>query len=114
MYGELIRAARSSRGMTQVELAEVSGLAQPNISAIENDRRIPSAETLHRLLESCGFALVARAGDQVLVVPSPDDPLAGVPSEPPAIGPDDSIARRVRALTAVLDASEAIVRGRRP
>ena len=39
MYGSFIRAVRLSRGMTQRELAEIAGVRQSNVSAIENERR---------------------------------------------------------------------------
>ena len=64
MYGDVVRRARLDRGMTQGELAAASGVAQANISAIENGRRQPSAETLHRLFAACGYDLVAVAGDE--------------------------------------------------
>lgn len=119
MYGSLVRRLRSARGMTQRELAEVSGLAQSNLSAIENDRRSPSAETLQRLVESCGFQLAAVAGNRVMVCPSllePASPRADDRgdgrSSDPMVTSDTPVADRVRVLTAVLDASEAIVRGR--
>lgn len=100
--------------MSQQDLAASSGVAQSNISAIEHGRRVPTAETLQRLVEGCGFNLVARAGPRTIVVPSPDDDDDGaLPPEPPTIEPDASVAERVRALVAALDAAEAIVRARR-
>ena len=114
MYGELIRRARTSRRMGQRELAAVSGIAQPNISAIERDRRVPSAETLRRLLAACGYTLVAEGSTTTLVVPGPDDTtVRPAAAEPATITGDTPIAERVRAMNAVLDASEAIVRARR-
>ena len=59
MYGTFVRAAREARNLTQHDLAATSGVAQSNISAIENGRRIPSADTLNRLLVACGFELAA-------------------------------------------------------
>ena len=100
--------------MRQRELAAVSGIAQPNISAIERDRRVPSAETLHRLLAACGYTLVAEGCSTTLVVPGRDDTTVQPAAEEPAtITGDTPIAERVRAMNAVLDASEAIVRARR-
>ena len=114
MYGDLVRRARTARGMGQTELAVVSGIAQPNISAIERDRRVPTSDTLHRLLAACGFTLVAEGSAMTLVVPDPDGPPGwSSPGEPPSITPDTPMSDRVRAMNAVLDASEAIVRGRR-
>lgn len=102
--------------MTQRDLAEVSGVRQSNISAIENDRRRPSADTLNRLLVACGFELAAKAGDRVIYAPlpkagwfpdedlpprTPDDP----PDEPPTAFASDE--ERARALVALLELADA-------
>jgi transcriptional regulator with XRE-family HTH domain len=112
MYGSLVRRAREERGLTQAELAEIAGLEQPNISAIESGRRVPSAATLHRLLHACGFVLTATAGPRVLMCDPPDesDPRGDV-SEHDDVS-DLPIETRVRMLVGALDAAEAIVRGR--
>jgi transcriptional regulator with XRE-family HTH domain len=101
-----------------VQLATVSGIEQANISAIETGRRVPSAATLHRLLHACGFELTASAGEQEIACPPPGDDLffgalleRGV-EELPIVSRDTPMATRVRVLTGVLDAAEAIVRGR--
>ena len=112
MYGTFLRAVREAGGLTQHELAQVSGIAQANISAIENGRRTPSADTLNRLVVSCGFALSATAGERTIYceLPEdlwsrrlPDDP----PDEPPTMAPDASPAERAELLAAVLDAVDA-------
>lgn len=108
MYGEVIRRARRARGLTQAELAVNSGIDQPNISAIEHGRRLPSVDTLHRLLVGCGFELVASAGPLRIPFPIDDDPLAEEVEPAPPLTDDE----RVRVVTAVLQASEAIVRYR--
>ena len=106
--------------MTQRELAEVSGLRQSNISAIENDRRLPSADTLNRLLVACGFELAAKAGDRVIYGPLPkagwfpdDDAPPRTPADPPDRPPTTfaSDEERARALTALLELADA-TRGR--
>lgn len=118
MYGSFVRAAREARSLTQRELAEVSGVRQPNLSAIENDRRTPSADTLNRLLVACGFELAAVAGDRVVYCPLPragwfpdEDLPARTPSDPPdeapALDPSASIEERARVVTAVLEAAQA-------
>ena len=118
MYGAFVRAVRESRGMTQRQLAEVSGVRASNISAIEHDRRMPTADTLNRLLVSCGYELAAVAGPKVLYCDlpragwfpdedlPPSDP-GDPPDEAPALGPDASMEERVRHITAVLDAVDA-------
>lgn len=112
MYGHLVRSARFERGLTQTQLAKIAGVEQSNISAIENGRRSPTAETLHRLLFACGFELVASAGPTELALPPParffddDDDAFGETAEPLPI------ATKARMLAAALVVSEAIVRSR--
>lgn len=119
MYGSLVGAARRSRGLTQDQLAALSGVDQPNISAIERGRRAPSTETLHRLLHACGYELTATAGAQRLALPPPDDDaffaalLERSPyDEAPTVTPATSPTARARSIVAVLDLAEALVRSR--
>ena len=49
--------ARLSRGMTQKELAEATGIAQGEISKLENGTRNPSIELLQRLAEGLDMTL---------------------------------------------------------
>lgn len=114
MYGTFLRAAREARGLTQQDLAVTSGVVQSNISAIENGRRIPSADTLNRLLVACGFQLAASAGDLTIYCPLPqdEDPWPGSvagdpPDERPSVAAGASAEERARVLTAVLDAVDA-------
>lgn len=118
-FGSFVEAVRRSRGLTQRQLAEISGIEQSNISAIENGRRVPTAATLHRLLYACGFELTATAGERVIACPPPaGDPLVDdlfavdAIDESPTVTPDTPLRERVRVLTAVLEASEAAMRGR--
>jgi len=46
---QLIVSTRSSLGITQSQLAEVSGVSQANISRIENGYYIPSIAVLKRI-----------------------------------------------------------------
>lgn len=111
MYGYVVRQARRSRDMTQTELAEITGIKQSNISAIEAGRRQPSAATLHQLLLGCGYELVAVAGQRVIPVPASEDDLSGdVPTVPPPAASDEERARQLRAL---LGLAEAAVRADR-
>lgn len=50
--GQAIRQARKELGWTQAELSERSGVARPQISAIESARADPKASTLIALLRS--------------------------------------------------------------
>ena len=118
MYGAFVRAVREAAGLTQRELAEVSGVRQSNVSAIENGRRTPSADTLNRLLVSCGFELSATKGSRVVYCPLPnggwfpDEDLPGpAPDDPaderPSLPPDLSPTERAAIVAAVLDAAGA-------
>jgi len=118
MYGAVVRRARRERGLTQRQLASIAGIEQPNLSAIETGRRLPTAETLHRLLSACGFELIATAGDRVLAFPPPSDDDAGPPDprDPVVVASSTSADRaeatRARRLVAALDVAEAIMRSR--
>ena len=111
MYGALIRQTRAERGLTQTQLAAIAGVKQSNISSIENGRRAPTAETLHRLLFACGFELVASAGPRQIALPPParffeDDGAVGELQSADEV----PIETKARMLVAALDASEAVVR----
>lgn len=117
MYGSFVREVRESRALSQTELAEVSGISQPNISAIENGRRSPSADTLNRLLVACGYELAAVAGERVVHCPLPrvgwfpDEDLPprlphDPPDEEPSVTARSPITERVRVIAAVLEAAE--------
>ena len=57
---DVIRAiidARTSRNMTQKELAERTGINQADISKLENGTRNPTVNLLKRLAEGMGMAL---------------------------------------------------------
>jgi predicted nucleotidyltransferase len=49
---EQIRQSRSRAGLTQHQLAELTGVRQPNIAAYENGQRVPSQGMLERLLSA--------------------------------------------------------------
>ena len=89
MYGTFIRQARTSRGLTQVELAKTVGIEQPNLSAYENDRQMPSADVLNRILVGCGYFLEATAGDRHLICPLPGS--RNVTTFDPRLVPDTSL-----------------------
>ncbi|GAA1216936.1 helix-turn-helix transcriptional regulator [Rhodoglobus aureus] len=55
----LLRASRRASGVTQGDLALRSRISQPNVSSIENGKRIPTVETLERLLRQTGHRLIA-------------------------------------------------------
>lgn len=53
--GALLRRARSQRGLTQRDLASLTGVAQTTIARIESGRHQPTVATLSRLLDGAGF-----------------------------------------------------------
>jgi transcriptional regulator with XRE-family HTH domain len=50
----MIKAARSSAGLTQAELGERAGVAQPVVSAYERGRRQPTLPVLWELIAAAG------------------------------------------------------------
>ncbi|HYI60187.1 MAG TPA: helix-turn-helix transcriptional regulator [Acidimicrobiales bacterium] len=120
MYGAFLRRVRESRGLSQAQLAELTGISQPNLSAYENDRRTPTLDTFNRMLVACGYQVAADGGSTVLHLPLPpgaggypfddlpprlpDDP----PDEAPVLPPDATPATRAWALAQVLDLSQAM------
>jgi len=50
--GQRVKAIRKERGMTQDQLAKVSGLKRPNISRLEAGTHVPSISLIERLAES--------------------------------------------------------------
>jgi transcriptional regulator with XRE-family HTH domain len=89
MYGTFIREARTSRGLTQVDLARITGIEQPNLSAYENDRQMPSADVLNRIMVGCGYILEATAGERRLMCPLPGSRRTTIPD--PRFGLDASL-----------------------
>ena len=58
----LLRAARSSGGLNQSALAARANTSQPDISTIESGKRVPTVDTLERLLLNTGHRIVAVPG----------------------------------------------------
>lgn len=55
---KLISYTRTTMGLTQKELAFLSGMTQANISKIENGNALPSIATLKKIADSLGKRLV--------------------------------------------------------
>jgi transcriptional regulator with XRE-family HTH domain len=55
--GTLIREARKLAGLSQVELARLSGKDRAQLARWERDVVQPSLETLREILRACGFDL---------------------------------------------------------
>lgn len=56
LIGKLIEA-RESKGLSQRELAELSGVKQPAIARLESLRSTPQIDTLFRILNPLGYTL---------------------------------------------------------
>jgi len=54
--GEIIRAARVARGMTQAALAKETGTAVRTIIDIENDKRHPTYEVFYKIIHALDFS----------------------------------------------------------
>ena len=50
----MLKAIRIEKGLTQTEVAERAGIAQPTYSNIENGKKNPSLNTLKRLASVLG------------------------------------------------------------
>jgi transcriptional regulator with XRE-family HTH domain len=62
--GSTIRELRLAHGFTLVALAERSGLSQPFLSQVENDRARPSVDSLYRIATALGTTPQALFDDE--------------------------------------------------
>jgi transcriptional regulator with XRE-family HTH domain len=119
VYGTFIRQVRRSRGLSQQALAEIVGIGQPNLSAYENDRQLPSVDVLNKILVGCGYLLTALAGPERIVCDLPHvgwfddeehvsqgDPETVQPSTAPTVFSSD--AERAALIEQVLALSDAL------
>jgi transcriptional regulator with XRE-family HTH domain len=117
MYGAFLRKVRETRGLTQAEVARMAGIAQPNLSAYERDRRMPTIDVFNRILATCGYELAADGGSTVVHCPLPaalvpaDEWPAAVAGDPvdeaPVVARDASPAERGQALAELLALADA-------
>ena len=56
-FAQVFQEARERASLTQIEVAERTGIARPNIAAYEAGRREPKASTIDRLLQAVGYRL---------------------------------------------------------
>ena len=54
LVGDNVRRIRSDKGMTQEQLAELSGFSQQYLSDLERGRRNPTVVTLFELAQALG------------------------------------------------------------
>ena len=114
MLGAFLKELRSWSGYSQSQLALMADVPQPNISAYESGQRIPTADTLSRLIAGCGFRLAAIGpGDHVIVCDGPEGPewttLSGdPPAERPTLDPGTPPEVRGRVLYDLLDLVDSL------
>ena len=58
----LLRSSRLTSGITQGDLATRAKTSQPDISSIESGKRVPTVDTLERLLRQTGHRIIAIPG----------------------------------------------------
>jgi transcriptional regulator with XRE-family HTH domain len=71
--GSLLRDARLAAGLTQAELARAGGTSQATLSAYEGGAKVPSAETLARVLAAAGARLTTQPASRRVITPTKDD-----------------------------------------
>lgn len=62
--GRQIAAIRKKRGLTQEQLAELSGLNRVNITKVENGRYNVSIDILHKICKVLGAQLSINSEDE--------------------------------------------------
>lgn len=60
LIGKLIEA-REKQGLSQRDLAEISGVKQPSIARLESMKATPQIDTLFKLLNPLGYTLAIEA-----------------------------------------------------
>jgi DNA-binding XRE family transcriptional regulator len=55
--GLCIRDARRALGMTQLELADATGIRRPNVARLERGRNTPTIDTLQRVATALGVTV---------------------------------------------------------
>lgn len=58
IVGENVRRIRQVKGLTQEQLADISGFSQQYISSLEHGRRNPTVITLYELAQALGVSHV--------------------------------------------------------
>ncbi len=55
--GERVRSIRTRKKLSQNELARLANIWQPDLSDLENGRRVPTLETLFRVVKALGITM---------------------------------------------------------
>ena len=59
-FGEIIKTRRSKLKLSQVDLAEMSGVSLATVKDIERGKANPSLQTMEKLLDILGLELLCR------------------------------------------------------
>jgi transcriptional regulator with XRE-family HTH domain len=74
MIGQRIRERRKSLKLTQKQLADALGLTPQHISAIEQDKRLPSIPSLAKFAEQLGvnidYLVTGKEGTVIEIIPA--------------------------------------------
>jgi len=74
MIGQRIRQRRESLKLTQKQLADALGLTPQHISAIEQDKRLPSIQSLAKFAEQLGvnidYLVTGKEGTVIEIIPA--------------------------------------------
>lgn len=74
MIGQRIKQRRENLKLTQKQLADALGLTPQHISAIEQDKRLPSIDSLAKFAEQLGvnidFLVIGKEGVVTEVIPA--------------------------------------------
>ena len=62
---EVIKARRKVLGISQQDLAEMSGISLPTVKDIERGLANPSLSTISKLLDVLGMEIVYRVGQKI-------------------------------------------------
>lgn len=78
--GAKLKKARLSKGFSIYKLSKATYISQNHISAIENDKRQPTLETLERLIEPLGITLaeLVSQGEEVVFLSDSEKRLVSV------------------------------------
>lgn len=71
-----IKEIRNKKNISQVQLAELLGITQPSLAAIESGKRVPKLETLMRIaatLDTSVLSLLPSEISEGAIVPTPED-----------------------------------------
>ena len=97
----LVREARKRAGLTQVQLAERTGVPQSTVARVESGARNPSTALVERLVRAAGFEIRAALGE-------PDPATDSLCERTLSRTPDQRLADATRAARFALRGREAL------